>query len=794
MNLNLKCSGQAVTERLSPWNALKRRALCLFLVFAAPLVFVAAGSAAQPNILDMRTDDDRQVSWVLTADVVRADDSGKIVEAEGHVVLRRGREFLKADFVRYFASTNWIYLKNHVEISFDNQTEIVAEEAEFDLRSRTGWMKRGQIFVGNPHMYFTGERIEKYWGDIYSFNDATVSSCIGDSPAWSLSAQQAVVELDGYAQLSWPAMQVKNQDILALPFFIIPMKQQRQSGFLLPEYGYSSRDGVYYSQPFFWAIDESQDLTVTETFMSHRGLMNGVEYRAHPRTDQTAWMRFDYLYDKEIVTNDAYDPVNSGDGLIRDNHQRFWLRGMADGFFEDPRWRFKMDLDYVSDQNYLREFKRGLGGFEDTRNELADWFGRDLNERDTLRTSQLQILRDWERVSLAVSARYDQDPSLEHGNRPYSSSTTVQRLPELDLYLNKGRIFEELPLEIEAAGQAVRFQRETGSTGMRYDVYPRLTLPLVSRYGSIIVSGGLHQTNYVTDRTEAIATDSGDNTGDSRTLPDATVAAMTELAAVYPLSSAPLNEDMDSIGQSRWNAIQHVIQPRVTYQLADNVDQTDNPFYDADDRIGPRNDLVYSITNILTRRREMVSLTTAEDGTHAAALVEDYLEFLRLTLAQRYNIREAQRTDQLDQYERRPFGDISAELTVRPLSYLTVAAKSFWSPYESDFTQHDIQLLFTDDMWGSVFFGYNYRAKIQEYDRRRNRDIESLYIGGMLNVWGPWSIGGVYRADLHANQDVERIIRVTYQHQCFTLYGEYMKDYDDERYSVSIELLGLTEQ
>ncbi len=794
MNLNLNCSGQAVTERLSPWNALKRRALCLFLIFTALLGFVAAGSAAQPSVLGMRTDDDRQVSWVLTADVVRADDVGKIVEAEGNVVLRRGEEFLKADFVRYFASTNWIYLKNHVEISFANQTEIVAEEAEFDLRSRTGWMKRGQIFVSNPHMYYTGERIENYWGDIYSFNDATVSSCFGDTPAWSMSAQEAVVEIDGYARLSWPAVRVMDQGVMAMPFFIIPMKEKRQSGFLLPDYGYSSRDGLYYSQPFFWAMDESQDLTLSETFMSHRGFMHGVEYRANPRSDQLVWGRFEYLYDKQIVTNDANDPINDRDGLIRDNYQRFWVRGMADGYFEDPRWRFKVDLDYVSDQNYLREFYRGLGGFEDTRNTLFNWFGRDLNERDAKRTSQAQILRDWERVSMALSARYDQDPSLEHGNRPYSSSTTPQRLPEVNLYLDKGRIFSELPLEIEASAQAVRFQRETGSTGMRYDLYPKITLPLVSRYGSVLISGGLHQTSYVTDRTEAIASDSGDNTGDSRTLPDATIAAMTELAAVYPLDSAPLKEDMDSIGQSRWNAIQHVVQPRVTYQLTENVDQTDNPFYDADDRIGPRNDLTYSITNILTRRREMVSLTTAEDGTQAAALAEDYLEFLRLALSQSYNIREAHRTDQLTRYERRPFGDIRAELTVRPVNYLRVRAKSYWSPYEEDFTLHDISLGFSDSYWGTLSFGYNYRAKIQEYDRRRARAVESLYISGMLNVWGPWSIGGVYRADLHANQDVERAIQVIYKHQCFTLYGEYTKDYDDERYSISIELLGLTDQ
>lgn len=765
-------------------------ALCTAFLLCVTFITVEPVRAAQPNILQMRTDDNRDVRWELTADSVRADDSSQVFEAEGRVVLRRGNDFLKADFARYFAATGWIYLLNNVEISFDG-TEIVAAEAEFDLRSKTGWLKEGQIFVGSPHMYFTGERIEKFWGDIYSFQNATVSACIGDSPAWSMAAGEAVVELDGYARLAWPQMQVKGQSVLAMPFFVIPIKEKRQTGFLVPEYGYSSRDGIFYGQGFFWAIDDEQDLTFNEEFMVKRGFMHSVEYRANPRSDQMAWARLDYLYDKQVVGHESEDPVNKLDGLIRTNHDRFWLRGMYDGYFSDPRWRLKMNLDITSDQNFLREFRRNSSGFDKTRSELFQRFGRDLNERDDMRTTQIQLLRDWDRVSFALSGRYDQDPRLEHGNAPYSSSTTPQRLPEVNLYLHRGSIVETLPVEVEASAQMVRFEREQGARGMRYDLYPRVFVPLTSEYGSVVLGGGLRQTTYATERTERIWSDSGDNTGDSRMLAEVSAQAMTELAGVYEMGSAPLDLQPDAIGQTRWSSIQHVIQPRMSYSFIQNDNQDNNPYYDSDDRISARNELTFSLVNILNRRREVVALKTAADGSQDIVLSEDYLEFLRFSLTGRYSFRELQRSVERDVYERRPIGDIRAELAVSPISFLQLNVKSDFSPYEGDFTQHDITANYSDSNWGNLAIGYNYRARLSEYNRRRPSDIETISISGTLNMWGNWYVGGMYRADMHLSQDVERRITVTYAHECFTLYFDYIKDYDDERFQLSFELLGL---
>ena len=44
-----------------------------------------------------------------------------------------------------------------------------------------------------------------------------MTTCDGTSPAWSMNAEQAVVEIDGYAQLFHSTFDVKNTGIFLQP-------------------------------------------------------------------------------------------------------------------------------------------------------------------------------------------------------------------------------------------------------------------------------------------------------------------------------------------------------------------------------------------------------------------------------------------------------------------------------------------------------------------------------------------------------------------------------------------------
>ncbi len=761
---------------------------CLCLILGS---FSGAALAAE-NPLEMQTEDDRLVRWDLSADSVTNLNDAEIVEAKGNVYLRRGNEYLKADFARYYASTKWVYLQGHVIVRM-GKDEIKAEEAEFDLRSRVGWLKQGQLFMEGPHAYLSGERIDKHWGDVYTFNQAKVSMCDGDVPAWSITADQAVVEIDGYARLSHSTFQMKDVPVAYAPFFIVPVKTDRQTGLLTPEFGKSSQKGFFYNQPFFWAINESSDLTLNEYFMSKRGFMHGIEYRTHPTADSTGWVRFDWLNDNERNTSDL-EGKYTGDGLVRTNSERYWLRGMLDTRFDTPNWRFKADLDYVSDQYYLSEFKQGFSGFSRSRNELFSLFSRDLAERDTNRVSGMLLTHDWERGYVAFSSKYTQDSSLGHGNKPTASDTTLQRLPQFDAFLHKGRIFPDFPLEAQASIQAGYMYRRSGTRGARYEVAPQLLLPLNSRFGSIIARAGLFQNIYATERPSR--NDPNYNTAQPRekdtatTTQDFSIAAFTEFSKVYTFDST-LAATKENVGKTEMSGLRHSIQPRVEWIYRPLANQERAPYYDENDRHVPRTELVYSLTNVLTRKRDTVTLAKDDKGNMVPTKKASYTDLLRLRVEQGYDYREANRDSALEDFARRPMTDVLTELTVSPIDYLSVRARGNWSPYENDFTRQTLSMAVTWPTYGSVSVGYDSRSKLEEYTRRQAEDIQFITLGATLGPWGPFYLSGTYFYDYETLKNHEMSLNLTYQHQCFSIMGRMYIEPQEKSYQLLVQLTGL---
>lgn len=782
-------------------------AFIFFMNLVSPSLFLYSmnqGMAyAASSLLEMRDDKNGELAWELTADKVSSYNNTKIVEASGAVVLQRGNEYLKADFARYYAATNWVYLKGHVEILSGKDT-IIASEAEFDLRNKTGWMKNGEIFMEGPHIYFAGDRVTKKWGDYYMFEDAKITSCPPESKAWSLSADQAVVEIDGYAQLFGTTFDVADSSIFYSPYLLMPAKKDRQSGFLIPEFGSSTQRGIYYNQPYYWAVDSMRDVTFNEYWMEKVGFMHGVEYRAYKTDAKKTWLRFDYLYDESSINSDSKDDVLGSDGYIRTNHDRFWLRGMMDGDLGNPEWKYKVNIDYVSDQNYLREFNDGMVAFKTTRNELFNLFGRDIEEIDNNRVSEALVYRDWDRFSLALSARYEQNPSYGHGNASLSEDDTVQTFPKLEAYLYQGRIKEHIPVEIEAAAHTAYFHRQTGTQGSRTEVYPKMTVPVAGRYGSIITSLGWRQTMYNTERRSAEDTDGDTPTGNYRSLIDFKTEAFTEVNRIWDLENETLTVE-DEVGSSHWTAINHRIQPRVYYSYIQSENQSHLPYYTTEDRVWGENEIVYAVTNILTRKRAQVVMKQDKNNPEIQKpeLVYDYLDFVRWRLESGVDISEVRRHNDLDEYARRPFLDLLSDLTFNVNKWLGFTSRAYWSLHENYLTRYDQTVNITDADWGKVTFGYSYRRDLDDYYAKLYQEYgmtlssyaerNLLKITAALNLWGPWSIEGHFYHDFVKNGSYERAIDIAYTHPCYRLVLKYSKDYYDESIGLRIELPGLSD-
>jgi LPS-assembly protein len=726
---------------------------------------------------------EEQAPWVLSSQELNVDQKLKLVEASGDVQLRHQNNLLQADYARYYWETGWVYLQGNVYAELD-QDLLWAQEAEIDLQSRTGWLKQGRIFMPEPNLHIQGQHLQKTGEETYKFEQCRVTTCDGEKPPWSLYTSQGRVTLEGYAHLQQPRFRIKDQTVLYSPYLVLPTKQTRQSGFLRPEYYTSSRDGTGINLPYFQVINAEQDLTFYMHYMTKRGFMPGLEYRLTPNPLTKGLFKLDWVHDQV-----RYD---SQGNIDPDNYpqDRFWLRSKLDGYFLKPEWKLLLDLDYVSDQYYLREFEQGYSGFEQSRQEFLQEFGRDVADKDAnTRSSQLMLSRSWENIGLQSRLEYNQDPSFQSKDKDSSEDDTLQRLPEINLDIYRSYLGQS-PLQLEAANQATYFWRRADEVqGLRLDMHPRLLLPLRSGFGSILPSMGWRQTlYYLQDAPEDM------DSQQERGIWDLNIEATSELVRIFDLDpSGNMQKVASSQGNSAWTRIRHSLRPELEYSFIPDQEEEQKqnlPHFDSQDRIQAENKITYALDNIFTRRKDAIR---AKSDAAGFDLNQDYLDFLELELEQSYDLNEADREKNLEQYPKRPFTDIKARLLFRPFPWIHLRNTTWVSPYTGEINEHEHMLRLKAWDLAEAYFGLDYNQELDEDIHRKNQDaLRILRTGGRLNL-GSWSLFYDLEQDLYESELIEQRIGLSYDHQCWDVQLVYEKTQDENRVEVMFSLYKLGE-
>ena len=752
--------------------------ISIFCIMPALFFSTTAPAAAQ----------DEPQSWRLLADKTTASHDNEYIEAFGNVILDRGTDYIRAEYARYYQSTKWVFLKGDVEARFQGDF-MKAEEAEFDLNTNTGWLKNGQIFMEDPHMYFEGAILKKTGAETYEFREATITVCDGDRPAWSIKSSRGDITVDGYAHLWTPRFQILDQPVLAAPYAVIPVKTKRQSGFLLPEIGISDRLGITYDQPYYQVIDEEQDVTLYSHLMTTKGLMLGAEYRLVPDIHSKGIWKIDYLHDQETESESLYsDNVD----MSRTNHERWWVRGKFDGYLGEPDWALKFDLDVVSDQDYLREFSRGYSGFNKSRRDFLQYFGRDIEDNDSnLRINRALLSRNWGDFGFQGLLEYNQN--LEYGSnsrltgKDKDDDPTLQRLPELNLHLYQTQLLET-PMTIEGSSQLASFWREYGTTGSRLDIHPVVGLPLHFEYGSVIPKAGVRSTSYFIQRFEGDdqKVDTDDDTS-TRLLPDFSTTAYTEFSRIFTLND---ENSIPKDGQEpTWLSFKHALQPRLEYTYVPESNQDKYPYFDEVDRIDAKNELTYSITNIFTFKNGKWGPSPEDKGKQDLQI--DFYEMARLRFEQSYSIREERRDEDTEEYPNRPFSDVLTDLTTYIRPWLQLSNKTWFSAYDNRITEHEHSLTgyYEDRLFAS--FSLDFLEEIDEYMRQEQERQRIASFGGGFAFNNQWSTAFLYRVDWEASTDLEKRLTLRYDHQCFSAETSWSQTDEDSRFEFRVILAQL---
>ena len=712
---------------------------------------------------------DPQTPWHIEADALQT-LGDNIFSATGRVIITRAERRIQADEIRFDANRQDITAIGHVTVTAGPDV-LSGQRLEMNLETETGSLSGGELFLGENHFYIAGDRIEKAGSETYKIDNFRITTCDPADPDWHLTGRDLSVTVEGYGTMRHAAFWVKKVPVLYVPYLFFPVKTRRQTGLLVPELDYSREKGLAYGQPFFWAIDDSSDMTFYAQAMARRGVLLGAEYRQVFDQESRLAVMINGLNDSLRNESgpgavDDYDYGNDDDAWLRTNGGRYWFRMKQD---QALGWGIKtqVDIDVVSDQDYLKDFDDGYMGFDKTDAFFEKFFGRDLDEADeTVRTNNISLHKRGAAYSLNAALRWEDDVIKR---RWQDTDTTVQRLPVV-MFDAVRQTIPGLPLVYDLDSEYTFCFRQDGAKGHRTDIHPRLYLPLYAgRFLALEPSAGVRHTAWWMDQDDPLAPSRDRDL--SRTVYDMKLDLASEIARVFSWD-----------GRRPGAALKHAILPRIVYAYAVSPDADERfpVFDDALDLIPEENRVTYAIENVFTLRTATAGPSSSQDPAFR------YREVCRLNLSQSYDIKEAREDDPAgwaNGVSRRPFSPIRVELELRPRDNFRLDMDAGWDKYKHGWSEYDIRVDWFDRRGDGLYVSYKY-----------DRDVaESIYVEAALALNRTLTLYGDHEHNFFDHQDIETGVGLLYTADCWSLDLRFTDEPDDDKISFMVRLHGLSD-
>lgn len=477
----------------------------------------------------------------IKADTMEHNQADDVITASGNVVLLWQGATLTSDNATYDRANRILKATGNVVIVKGGDT-VKGESVSLDLDSGRGELAKGNIFLKQNNMRFTGDRVTRIGEYDYSASQGSYTTCDAEIPSWKFGAADLDMTVDEYGTAKDVVFYIKDVPVFYFPYVVFPVKRERQSGFLFPRFGWSGKKGAEVDMFYYWAISPSQEATIDLDIQSSRGVGTGLDYRYLRKRGSTGNLGGYLIYDLN---------TNNPRGVIAQSHREIF----------SPEMNLRSSINMTTDRLFLSDYGEKSGDYNRQSND-----------------STVNFLKTWQNYALTANLRYTQDYYAA------SNNGTLQTLPEIGLAAVRQQIFST-PVYFDLDSSATNFYRESGVRGQRLYGFPRLTLVTgIPGYLNVTAYGGAHLRAYHTDNIPP-ASQIKDN--DGSLLPETGVRLTTSFSKVYDINGEKLQK------------LRHEITPEVAYRYTLNQDQSRFPLFDFTDRIVHQNMLYYSLTSFL---------------------------------------------------------------------------------------------------------------------------------------------------------------------------------------------------
>ena len=558
---------------------------------------VLAPARVDSPVLESDTQTYKDGVFTLTGNVV-------VTAGEGRDLRR-----VEADSVTYDSRSGDLTLTGHVFLTAAlNNERIHATHGSYNLKSKTGrfFDVTGSVGVkprqpsrlpsaapalaGEPNatrilyttdnpFLFSGRMVVQSGPRVYDIYDGSITSCLLPRPDWLLTAAHFSVNGD-QARAHNSLFRLLNIPIFYLPYVThATSNEARSSGFLIPIVGQSSTRGLILGEQIYTPLGRSADLLVGAEYYSSIGWEQNAAFRYRGRGLDFLTARYNGVLDRRS-------------GTLNQGGEDITLEGRRD---------FSVNTRAVASIEYLSSYIY--------REAFSNEFNQAVNS-DILSTGFVSTHRNGIEFA-GLADRYQGIKLIAQGTTP-QQQVRIFHAPALSVSTTDLRLgITALELSLDASADGLkRTQPNLNVSGTlspfatsgiveRFDLHPRLALPLHLGLWNVVPAIAARETVYTRSRVPAGSGQPIQESPSSLSRPDFEFSL-----DLRPPPIARTFHVAPRLESYLGSELRHTIEPSIQYRITTGINNFGSILrFDDVDVASNTHEVQYGLTQRLFRRR-----------------------------------------------------------------------------------------------------------------------------------------------------------------------------------------------
>ncbi len=325
---------------------------------------------------------------ILAADQITYDADTGVVRAIGRVLIRRDGYTLEAGEVHYNEKSGSAEAFGAVKLTTPSGDQVFAPRMVLKDALKRAFVEDIRLLMtdGSQVRAASGQRDDE--AGITSLDRAVYSPCKvcadeGDTrPLWQIKAVKVTHDKKKRRLYYEDAvLEILGVPVMWTPKFSHPDPTvKKASGFLPLDIQTTRNLGFYAAAPYYHVFNDSKDATITPILTSKEGLILAGEYRQHIGSGQ-------FKFGGSVTYADERDDNNNLTG-----RKKFRGHIESDGVFNHSKnWRSTYQLNWASDDTYLRRYDFSYADTLVSEYKLEGFFGRSYVSARTVGFQGLRV-------------------------------------------------------------------------------------------------------------------------------------------------------------------------------------------------------------------------------------------------------------------------------------------------------------------------------------------------------------------------------------------------------------------